>query len=178
MSQEAEAPRTREEWLRSRLDIYERLIRLDRPIGILLLLWPTLSALWLAVWGKPPVHLVVIFVMGTVLMRWLHTRGGALDFRDHAKRSPGTPFPIAVALGADPATILGAVTPVPDTLSEYQFAGLLRGARTEIVRCLSHASRRNFRGLAVERVRGRCCRAAGWRPPSYRRPWHSGRRRT
>ncbi len=73
-----------------------------------------------------------------VIMRWLHTRGGALDFRDHAKRSPGTPFPIAVALGADPATILGAVTPVPDTLSEYQFAGLLRGARTEIVRCLSH----------------------------------------
>jgi len=69
VSQEAEAPRTREEWLRSRLDIYERLIRLDRPIGILLLLWPTLSALWLAVWGKPPVHLVVIFVMGTVLMR-------------------------------------------------------------------------------------------------------------
>ena len=73
-----------------------------------------------------------------VIMRWLRTRGGALDFRDHAKRSPGTPFPIAVALGADPATILGAVTPVPDTLSEYQFAGLLRGARTEIVKCLSH----------------------------------------
>jgi len=69
VSQEAEAPRTREEWLRSRLDTYERLIRLDKPIGILLLLWPTLSALWLAVWGKPPLHLVVIFVMGTVLMR-------------------------------------------------------------------------------------------------------------
>ena len=73
-----------------------------------------------------------------VIMRWLSTRGGALDFRDHALAHPGTPFPIAVALGADPATILGAVTPVPDTLSEYQFAGLLRGARTEIVDCLTH----------------------------------------
>ena len=69
-------------------------------------------------------------------MRWLAHRGGALDFRDHALANPGQPFPIAVALGADPATILGAVTPVPDTLSEYQFAGLLRGARTEIVKCL------------------------------------------
>jgi 4-hydroxy-3-polyprenylbenzoate decarboxylase len=73
-----------------------------------------------------------------VIMRWLSARGGALDFRDHALESPGTPFPVAVALGADPATILGAVTPVPDTLSEYQFAGLLRGARTEIVKCLTH----------------------------------------
>jgi 4-hydroxy-3-polyprenylbenzoate decarboxylase len=72
-----------------------------------------------------------------VIMRWLAHRGGALDARDHARASPGTPFPVAVALGADPATILGAVTPVPDTLSEYQFAGLLRGARTEIVKCLS-----------------------------------------
>ena len=71
-------------------------------------------------------------------MRWLTHRGGALDFRDHALAHPGTPFPIAVALGADPATILGAVTPVPDTLSEYQFAGLLRGSRTEIVKCLTH----------------------------------------
>src|SRR5215467_2542629 len=73
-----------------------------------------------------------------VIMRWLAHRGGALDFRDHALQSPGAPFPIAVALGADPATILGAVTPVPDTLSEYQFAGLLRGSRTEIVKCLTH----------------------------------------
>ncbi len=73
-----------------------------------------------------------------VIMRWLPHRGGALDFRDHARAHPGTPFPVAVALGADPATILGAVTPVPDTLSEYQFAGLLRGARTEIVRCITH----------------------------------------
>jgi 4-hydroxy-3-polyprenylbenzoate decarboxylase len=73
-----------------------------------------------------------------VIMRWLAHRGGALDFRDHAAAARGTPFPVAVALGADPATILGAVTPVPDTLSEYQFAGLLRGARTEIVKCLTH----------------------------------------
>lgn len=68
-----------------------------------------------------------------VIMRWLAHRGGALDFRDHALAQPGEPFPIAVALGADPATILGAVTPVPDSLSEYQFAGLLRGSRTELV---------------------------------------------
>jgi 4-hydroxy-3-polyprenylbenzoate decarboxylase len=73
-----------------------------------------------------------------VVMRWLAHRGGALDFRDHATAYPGTPFPVAVALGADPATMLGAVTPVPDTLSEYQFAGLLRGARTEIVKCVTH----------------------------------------
>jgi len=71
-----------------------------------------------------------------VIMRWLAHRGGALDYRDHVIAHPGTPFPVAVALGADPATILGAVTPVPDTLGEYQFAGLLRGARTELVKCI------------------------------------------
>jgi 4-hydroxy-3-polyprenylbenzoate decarboxylase len=70
-----------------------------------------------------------------VIMRWLAHRGGALDFRDHAIAHPGTPFPVAVALGADPATILGAVTPVPDALSEYQFAGLLRGSKVELVGC-------------------------------------------
>jgi 4-hydroxy-3-polyprenylbenzoate decarboxylase len=69
-----------------------------------------------------------------VIMRWLAHRGGALDFRDHCLTNPGKPYPIAVALGADPATILGAVTPVPDSLSEYQFAGLLRGSRTELVK--------------------------------------------
>jgi len=79
-----------------------------------------------------------VLARNKVIMRWLHHRGGALDFRDHAMTSPGKPFPVAVALGADPATILGAVTPVPDTLSEYQFAGLLRGARTEIVKCITH----------------------------------------
>jgi 4-hydroxy-3-polyprenylbenzoate decarboxylase len=71
-----------------------------------------------------------------VIMRWLAHRGGALDHRDHLLARPGEPFPVAVALGADPATMLAAVTPVPDTLSEYQFAGLLRGARTELVKCL------------------------------------------
>jgi 4-hydroxy-3-polyprenylbenzoate decarboxylase len=73
-----------------------------------------------------------------VIMRWLAHRGGALDFRDHRLARPGEPFPIAVALGADPATILGAVTPVPDSLGEYQFAGLLRGGRTEVARCLGN----------------------------------------
>jgi 4-hydroxy-3-polyprenylbenzoate decarboxylase len=68
-----------------------------------------------------------------VIMRWLAHRGGALDFREFARAQPGQPFPIAVVLGADPATILGAVTPVPDSLSEYQFAGLLRGSRTQLV---------------------------------------------
>ena len=71
-----------------------------------------------------------------VIMRWLAHRGGALDFRDHELANPGKPFPVAVALGADPATTLAAVTPVPDTLGEYQFAGLLRGARTELAKCL------------------------------------------
>ncbi len=70
------------------------------------------------------------------IMRWLAHRGGALDFRDHCEKDPGQPFPVAVVIGADPATILGAVTPVPDTLSEYQFAGLLRGSKTEVVKCL------------------------------------------
>jgi 4-hydroxy-3-polyprenylbenzoate decarboxylase len=71
-----------------------------------------------------------------VIMRWLAHRGGALDYREHCEKNPGLPFPVAVVIGADPATILGAVTPVPDTLSEYQFAGLLRGAKTELVKCL------------------------------------------
>ncbi len=71
-----------------------------------------------------------------VIMRWLAHRGGALDYREWQETHPGEPFPIAVALGADPATILGAVTPVPDTLSEYAFAGLLRGSRTEVVKCI------------------------------------------
>lgn len=71
-----------------------------------------------------------------LVMRWLPHRGGATDFRDHQEAHPGQPFPVAVALGADPATILAAVAPIPDTLSEYQFAGLLRGSRTEVVNCL------------------------------------------
>ena len=71
-----------------------------------------------------------------VIMRWLAHRGGALDFRDHCLKHPGQPFPVAVVLGCDPATILGAVTPVPDNLSEYQFAGLLRGGKTELTQCI------------------------------------------
>ena len=73
-----------------------------------------------------------------VIMRWLAHRGGALDFREWQQKHPGEPFPISVALGADPATILGAVTPVPDTLSEYAFAGLLRGSRTEVTQCIGN----------------------------------------
>ena len=73
-----------------------------------------------------------------VIMRWLSHRGGALDFREWQQEHPGEPFPISVALGADPATILGAVTPVPDTLSEYAFAGLLRGSRTELAKCIGN----------------------------------------
>ncbi|MGA8864259.1 MAG: 4-hydroxy-3-polyprenylbenzoate decarboxylase [Gallionella sp.] len=71
-----------------------------------------------------------------VIVRWLAQRGGALDFQDWRKTHPGELFPVAVVIGADPATILGAVTPVPDSLSEYQFAGLLRGSKTELVKCI------------------------------------------
>ena len=65
-----------------------------------------------------------------VIMRWLPHRGGALDFADWCADRPGEPFPVLVAIGVDPATTLAAVAPVPDTLSEYEFAGLLRGQRT------------------------------------------------
>ena len=77
-----------------------------------------------------------VLARNKLIMRWLPQRGGALDFREHAALNPGQPYPVCVALGADPATILGAVTPVPDSLSEYQFAGLLRGSRTELVKSL------------------------------------------
>jgi 4-hydroxy-3-polyprenylbenzoate decarboxylase len=77
-----------------------------------------------------------VLARNKVIMRWLAQRGGALDFREHCVLNPGQPYPVCVALGADPATILGAVTPVPDSLSEYQFAGLLRGSRTELVKAL------------------------------------------
>ena len=72
-----------------------------------------------------------------LILRWLSHRGGALDYRDWQQQNPGKPYPVALALGADPATTLGAVTPVPDSLSEYAFAGLLRGSKTELVECLS-----------------------------------------
>jgi 4-hydroxy-3-polyprenylbenzoate decarboxylase len=77
-----------------------------------------------------------VIAKNKVVMRWLPHRGGAIDFREHLEVRPNEPFPVAVALGSDPASILGAVTPVPDTLSEYQFAGLLRGSRTELARCV------------------------------------------
>lgn len=73
-----------------------------------------------------------------LIMRWLSHRGGALDYLEWCQTNPGVPFPVSVALGADPATILGAVTPVPDSLSEYAFAGLLRGNKTEVVKCISN----------------------------------------
>jgi len=73
-----------------------------------------------------------------LIMRWLSHRGGALDFREFQQQNPGQPYPVSVALGADPATILGAVTPVPDSLSEFAFAGLLRGKKTELVKSLSN----------------------------------------
>ena len=76
-----------------------------------------------------------VIAKNKVIMRWLAQRGGALDFKEWQQQHPGEPFPIAVALGADPATILAAVTPVPDALSEYGFAGLLRGSKTEVVKC-------------------------------------------
>ncbi len=78
-----------------------------------------------------------------LIMRWLSHRGGALDFRDWCLKRPGEPYPVAIALGADPATTLGAVTPVPDALSEYAFAGLLRGGKTELANCLTQRCRDN-----------------------------------
>jgi len=73
-----------------------------------------------------------------LIMRWLSHRGGALDFKDWQEKNPGKPFPIAVALGADPATTLAAVTPIPDSLSEYAFAGLLRGKKTKVCSCIGN----------------------------------------
>lgn len=73
-----------------------------------------------------------------IIMRWLSHRGGAIDFREWQEANPGKPFPVSVALGADPATILGAVTPIPDSLSEYAFAGLLRGSRTKVAKSISN----------------------------------------
>lgn len=78
-----------------------------------------------------------------LIMRWLSHRGGALDFRDWQLKRPGEPYPVALALGADPATTLGAVTPVPDALSEYAFAGLLRGGKTDLAECVTEACRAN-----------------------------------
>lgn len=79
-----------------------------------------------------------VIAKNKVIMRWLSHRGGALDFQAFKEAHPGERFPISVTLGADPATILAAVTPIPDQISEYAFAGLLRGSKTELVKCLSN----------------------------------------
>ncbi|MDB2590342.1 4-hydroxy-3-polyprenylbenzoate decarboxylase [Candidatus Thioglobus sp.] len=73
-----------------------------------------------------------------LIMRWLSHRGGALDFKDWCDKNPGQPYPVAVAIGADPATTLAAVTPIPDSLSEYGFAGLLRGKKTKVCTCIGN----------------------------------------
>jgi 4-hydroxy-3-polyprenylbenzoate decarboxylase len=73
-----------------------------------------------------------------LIMRWLSHRGGALDFREWQEAHPGEAFPVSIAIGADPATILATVTPIPDTLSEYAFAGLLRGSKTDVVKSISN----------------------------------------
>jgi 4-hydroxy-3-polyprenylbenzoate decarboxylase len=82
------------------------------------------------------IYRLQVIAKNKVIMRWLAHRGGALDFMEFQKAHPGKPFPVSVALGADPATILAAVTPVPDSLSEYAFAGLLRGSKTEVAKSL------------------------------------------
>lgn len=79
-----------------------------------------------------------VIARNKVIMRWLPHRGGAIDFQEWREANPGKRFPVAVAIGADPATLIAAVTPIPDTISEYQFAGLLRGSRSEVVTCLTH----------------------------------------
>ncbi|MFT5420027.1 MAG: 4-hydroxy-3-polyprenylbenzoate decarboxylase [Candidatus Endobugula sp.] len=84
------------------------------------------------------IYRMQVIAKNRLIMRWLSHRGGALDFREWQQQHPGQPYPVAVALGADPATILGAVTPVPDSLSEYAFAGLLRGGKTQVVKCIDN----------------------------------------
>ncbi|MBV1910936.1 MAG: 4-hydroxy-3-polyprenylbenzoate decarboxylase [Kangiellaceae bacterium] len=79
-----------------------------------------------------------VIAKNKVILRWLSHRGGALDFKEWQQEHPGKPFPVSVALGADPATILAAVTPIPDALSEYAFAGLLRGEKTKVADCLGN----------------------------------------
>jgi len=82
------------------------------------------------------IYRLQVIAKNKVIMRWLAHRGGALDFKEFQAAKPGQPFPVSVALGADPATILAAVTPVPDSLSEYAFAGLLRGSKTEVAKSI------------------------------------------
>lgn len=84
------------------------------------------------------IYRMQLIAKNKLIMRWLSHRGGALDFREWQQKHPGENFPVSIALGADPATILGAVTPVPDTLSEYAFAGLLRGSKTRVAKSISN----------------------------------------
>ncbi|MCR8922205.1 4-hydroxy-3-polyprenylbenzoate decarboxylase [Dasania sp. GY-MA-18] len=84
------------------------------------------------------IYRMQVIAKNKLIMRWLSHRGGALDFQEFKAKNPGKNYPVSVALGADPATILGAVTPVPDSLSEYAFAGLLRGSKTEVVKSISN----------------------------------------
>jgi 4-hydroxy-3-polyprenylbenzoate decarboxylase len=84
------------------------------------------------------IYRMQLLAKNKLIMRWLSHRGGALDFREWQQRHTGEPFPVSIAIGADPATILATVTPVPDTLSEYAFAGLLRGQKTEVVKSLTN----------------------------------------
>ena len=84
------------------------------------------------------IYRMQVIGINRLIMRWLSHRGGALDFKEWQEAHPGEGFPISIAIGADPATILGTVTPVPDTLSEYAFAGLLRGSKTEVAQSLSN----------------------------------------
>lgn len=79
-----------------------------------------------------------VIAKNRVIMRWLSHRGGALDYADFQKEYPGEKFPVSVVIGCDPATMLSAVTPIPDSLGEYQFAGLLRGAPTELTQCFTN----------------------------------------
>jgi 4-hydroxy-3-polyprenylbenzoate decarboxylase len=83
------------------------------------------------------VYRLQLIARNKLIMRWLPHRGGAIDFQEWRKANPGQRFPVAIVIGADPATILAAVTPIPDSLSEFQFAGLLRGARSEVCNCQS-----------------------------------------
>lgn len=84
------------------------------------------------------IYRMQLLAKNKLIMRWLSHRGGALDFREWQQHHPGVAFPVSVAIGADPATILATVTPVPDTLSEYAFAGLLRGEKTDVVKSLTN----------------------------------------
>ncbi len=109
--------------------------------------WPE-DAAPLITWGlvttrgpnKPRQNLGIyrqqVIARNRVIMRWLAQRGGALDYQEWRQQNGDQPFPVSVVLGCDPATILAAVTPIPDVLSEYAFAGLLRGSKTEVAKSL------------------------------------------